>query len=275
MKLTDKQLKKISNKKIENMPYVEFMAFLNEVNRPPGGKDSVRQLIQNCFINNDTKVLDIGCNTGYCTFEISRISKCEVDGIDISKAMIGAAKRQQSANRGSGKVNFYVGDATKLPFGDSKYDVVVSGGSIAFIDDREKAFKEIMRVLKNWGFFGDINFYYKTPPPKPLIRRVSDLIEAKILPWDRKYWIDQYIKAGFEIYYVFDGKIKQVSKRDVENYCQTFSDEQSLSKAQKKIVFKKLTNYMQIFNNNHRYLSFGIFILRKRPNKEQISLFGA
>ena len=38
---------KITPEEIRKMSYVELMAFLGEINRPPGGKDSIRQLVQN------------------------------------------------------------------------------------------------------------------------------------------------------------------------------------------------------------------------------------
>jgi len=47
---------KFTQKDIKNMPYVRFMALLDEVNRPPGGKMSVRQAVQNGFINHKSTV---------------------------------------------------------------------------------------------------------------------------------------------------------------------------------------------------------------------------
>lgn len=78
---------------IEKMNYTDLMAFLEEVNRPPGGKDSVRTLIQNCFLNTTSKVLDIGCNTGYISFEIAHIARCKVMGVDINENMIKKAEK--------------------------------------------------------------------------------------------------------------------------------------------------------------------------------------
>ena len=86
---------KITPEEIRKMSYVELMAFLGEINRPPGGKDSIRQLVQNCFITKESSVLDVGCNTGYCTFEVAHLVKCRVVGVDISPAMIETAREFQ------------------------------------------------------------------------------------------------------------------------------------------------------------------------------------
>lgn len=148
----------ITPQKISKMSYVELMAFLEEVNRPPGGKNSIRVAVQNCFITKDSKVLDIGCNTGYCSFEIARLSRCLVTGIDISPAMIMAAKKFQEEDPLGNLIKFRVADAMYLPFAKEMFDVVISGRSTAFIENKERAIKEYARVLKPWGFIADINF---------------------------------------------------------------------------------------------------------------------
>jgi SAM-dependent methyltransferase len=84
---------KITLQKIKEMSYVDLMAFLAEVNRPPGGKDSIRVLAQNCFITKDSKVLDVGCNTGYVSFEIAHLAECSVVGVDISENMIRSSEK--------------------------------------------------------------------------------------------------------------------------------------------------------------------------------------
>ena len=63
----------INAKEIITMSYVDLMAFIGETNRPPGGKNSIRELVINTFVNSESSVLDVGCNTGYCTFDSGRL----------------------------------------------------------------------------------------------------------------------------------------------------------------------------------------------------------
>ena len=154
----------ITPRKIKEMSYVDLMAFLQEVNRPPGGKDSIRVVVQNCFITKDSRVLDIGCNTGYCSFEIAHLVKCSVTGIDINPEMVKTAKKFQKEDQLGSLIKFKVANAMNLPFKNEVFDVVISGGSTAFINNKEKAKKEYKKVLKPWGFIADINFYYRKKP---------------------------------------------------------------------------------------------------------------
>ncbi|MCL5795294.1 MAG: class I SAM-dependent methyltransferase, partial [Patescibacteria group bacterium] len=151
----------ISEKDVAKMSYVDLMAFLSEVNRPPGGKNSIRQLVINTFIDRNSLVLDVGCNTGYCAFEIAHLTKCKVVGVDLSQSMIEEANRNKLADKISvNLVKFQVADAMKLPFKNNTFDLVMSGGSTVFVDNIENAIKEYKRVVKDWGFIGDINFFY-------------------------------------------------------------------------------------------------------------------
>lgn len=266
---------KITSQKIREMSYVDLMAFLDEVNRPPGGKDSVRVLTQNCFITKNSKVLDVGCNTGYVSFEIVHLTKCLVVGVDINENMIKAAEKIRMKDPLGRLIKFKVADAMNLPFQKETFDVVVSGGSTAFIDDKVKAIQEYKRVLKHWGFIADINFFYKVKPPVSLINQLNSILEIEIQPWDINYWINLYEHCDLEKYFIYTNHIKPVSRQSVENHCSVMASEKHLSQNNKSELKKKLIKIMAIFNENHKYLDYGIFIFRKRSEKEQISLFGA
>jgi len=266
-------MKKLNTEKIENLPYVQFMALLDEVNRPPGGKMSVRRSVQNSFISHASKVLDIGCNTGFCTFEIAHLTKARVTGIDINTDMIAASKRYQSKDPLGHLVDFLVADGMKMPFKNGSFDVAFSGGSTAFIDDKQKAICEYARVVKPWGFVVDINFFYHKKPPAALLKEMNALLGIDIQPWGLKYWTNLYTACGLEQYYLFTEKVKLVSKKQVKIYCHAISQDKKYPSDIESAIYKRLACTMTLFNKNHSYLSYGIFISRKRPDKEQVSLF--
>jgi len=266
---------KIIAKKIKKMSYVELMAFLGEINRPPGGKDSIRQLVQNCFIIKKSSVLDVGCNTGYCTFEVAHLAKCRAVGVDISPVMIERAKEFQKSDPLGKLVEFKVADGMKLPFVDSTFDVVFSGGSTAFMDDKERAISEYKRVLKPWGFVTDINFFYKKQAPKGLINKLNNLMKINIQQWNENYWLDIYEKCSLEKYFVYKNSVKTATAEEVKKYCSIMTDNLTIPEQARSALLKKLMLIMTLFNENNKYLNYGVFIYRKRPIEEQISLFDA
>jgi ubiquinone/menaquinone biosynthesis C-methylase UbiE len=265
---------KVASQKIKEMSYVDLMAFLDEVNRSPGGKDSIRILVQNCFITKDSKVLDVGCNTGYVSFEIAHLAKCSVVGVDISEQMIKSAERIKRRDPLGHLTEFKVADAMNLPFQEESFDIVASGGSTAFIENKIKAIREYKRVLKQWGFIADINFFYKVKPPMSLLKKLNYILGIEIGPWDKNYWTNLYEEADLEKYFIYENYIKPVRHQAVKNYCATMSKEKRLSSTMEAELKKRLIKTISVFNENHKYLNYGIFIYRKRPEKEQISLFG-
>lgn len=265
----------INVKRASEMSYVDLMAFINETNRPPGGKNSIRELVLNTFLNPNSKVLDVGCNTGYCTFEIAHLAKCAVTGVDVNQSMIKEAQRNKIADKVAGKlVKFQIADALKLPFKDNNFDLVMSGGSTIFVSNITKAIKEYKRVTKEWGFIGEINFFYHTSVPKKIIKEMNELMQINIQPWQKDFFINLYSNAGLESYYYSETKAKVATSEEIKQYCEEIIGRKKLDEKIERIIIKRLTKIMTLFNENQKYLSASVFILRKRPDQEQISLFG-
>lgn len=261
--------------KIKRMAYVDLMALIGEVNRPAGGKKTIRKVVQNTFISEVSKVLDVGCNTGYCSFEIVHLVECEVIGIDINPHMINVAKKIREKDTLKNLLEFKIADGMNLPYKNNIFDLVISGGSTAFMSNKDKAIQEYKRVLKPWGFIADINFFYKKKPPTKLINKLNGLMDINIKPWDINYWLNLYHRQGLEKYFIHLGNVKKVKRKELEIYCQEMTKNINLSQSARALLMKRLADIMWLFNRNHEYLAYGIFILRKRPVQEQISLFGS
>ncbi len=260
---------------VKNMNYVQLLAQIEEINRPPGGKDSIRKIVQNTFLAKDSYVLDVGCNTGYSSFEMVHLVKCKAIGLDISPEMIATANKFKQADAYGSNIEFKVGDGMNLPFEDETFDLTMSGGSTAFIDDKVKALKEYARVTKTWGFVADVNFFYKQPPPIEMIEKLNQLMGINIKPWNKEYWVEVYNQVDLETYYTFLENVYVPSKEQIYDYCAKMSEQVEAEPNAVELIRDRLIEIMTLFTENHKYLAYGVFILRKRNEPEQISLFGA
>lgn len=268
----------MTNKSLEGMDYVSFMGLLDENNRPPGGKKSIREILVNTFLNNKSNILHVGCNTGYSSFEIAHLLKCQVTGIDLNSNMIESAKKKiQLDHKDVQKsINFEIGDASQLKFVDEKFDLVFSAGSTAFMRDRQKCLLEFKRVCKPYGFIADTFLFYSKKPPVDLIENINKAINIQIQEWDDNYWLNAYTEIGLENYYYEKYQMDFFpSDNEVKNYCEKLVKESSLNPELWDTAIKKLYDYMSLFNENHKYLSYGVAIFRKPFLKTQISLFGS
>ena len=105
----------------------------------------VNDMIQYYDLKSDSKILDVGCGKGYLLYDFKKILKNPfVYGIDISAYAIKNCKEEI-------KENVTIGNATKLPWEDNYFDLVISINTLhnVYIYDLEKSIKEIERVSKN------------------------------------------------------------------------------------------------------------------------------
>ncbi len=94
------------------------------------------------------RVLDIACGTGNAALLAAKAGAA-VTGIDLARRLVEAARQRATAERLD--VDFHVGDAQALPFGEGSFDVAVSVFGIIFASDAKRAFSEVTRVLAPGG----------------------------------------------------------------------------------------------------------------------------
>ena len=106
-------------------------------------------------LKNDATALDLCCGTG----DISKILANKkwikkVTGIDFSTTMLEIAKKKNYHN----KIEYINADCLKLPFEDNFFDIITIFFGLRNIPDKEKAIKEIYRVLKPDGEILHLDF---------------------------------------------------------------------------------------------------------------------
>ncbi len=116
-------------------------------------------------------VLDIGCGAGFDVFVAARLTgpQGRAVGIDVTPRMVEKAKEHLS-RLALENVAFQVGEAEALPFSDKEFDVVISNGVLNLTLDKNKAVREIYRVLKSGGraMLADMVLVQALPPERQL-----------------------------------------------------------------------------------------------------------
>jgi len=265
---------------IEGMCYTDFIAFIKETNRCPGGKKSIRKIIQNSFINEKSKILEIGSNTGFTSLEVAHLVKAKIFGIDISPSCVKESKQRLEADTKDVKsrVKFRVGSAYNIPFKDEEFDLVITGGATSFMEDKETAISEYIRVTKPWGFIATVQLYYRKHPPKKLLNKLSKVIGVDIKPYTESDWLSvfQNSNKNLELYFYEPNELCEKPGSEVDDYIEYFLAKKHIAMLpveEREAVRTKWRNYLTIFNENHRYLGYSVAIFRKTLYPEEPELF--
>lgn len=193
----------LSLKEIEELEYYDFMGYMEVPFFNIGGVTSINRLAELCHINQDSKVLVVGCGTGGNTCYLANTYGCQVIGIDIADQMIQKAQARAEDLQLTDRVTFRVGDAYNLEFPDNSFDVVLTAFVLQFLDTR-RTYPGFFRVLVSGGYLG-INEMYKADqiPPEvlPNVEEGEQVFqEITELPFTLRsptVWRDSFEAAGF------------------------------------------------------------------------------
>jgi demethylmenaquinone methyltransferase/2-methoxy-6-polyprenyl-1,4-benzoquinol methylase len=93
------------------------------------------------------RVLDACCGTGDLAIACARAGG-RVTGLDFSERMLARARRKGP------KLEWVRGDLLGLPFADGSFDAATVGFGVRNVDDLDRAFAELRRVLRGGGRLG-------------------------------------------------------------------------------------------------------------------------
>jgi ubiquinone/menaquinone biosynthesis C-methylase UbiE len=93
-------------------------------------------------------VLELGCGTGVASAFLANECRMNVVGTDFDRERI---ERARALFPESDRLRFAVEDATRLDFGDARFDLVVAQNVFHHVSDWRSAVRESARVLRPGG----------------------------------------------------------------------------------------------------------------------------
>jgi len=139
-----------------------------------------RSVVQRANMQPGDWLLDLGAGTGDLAWTaLQKIPKLHVVAADFTLEMMRVGKTRFE-NLENKKINWSGADATRLPFTEGQFDVVVSGFLLRNLGDLREGLAEQYRILKKGG---RIVVLETTPPPHNLIRPFLEFHLHRVIPW--------------------------------------------------------------------------------------------
>lgn len=162
--------------------------------------------------NGEGKALDIGCGSGALAIKLAKkYGKAAITGIDFWGSGWGYCQKQCKENASlecvAGRTDFQQASASRLPFPDNTFDLVVSNLTFHEVEDTKNKLdliKEALRVVKKGGtfVFQDlflIKQYYGTPDELVAAAKAAGAGEAHFVDTSKSSFIPGALKLPFMI----------------------------------------------------------------------------
>ncbi len=147
-------------------------------------------------------ILDLATGTGDLAIELARrYADANVQGLDPSRGMLAVGHRKLAKLHLDDRIHLIEGDAQQLPYDDESFDACTMAFGIRNVPDRDRALREIARVLQPLGRVGILEL---NEPKRGLLSRAARFWIRSVVPrlgaWlsgDRQYRYLQESIAAF------------------------------------------------------------------------------
>ena len=118
-----------------------------------GGRPTTHKLAKLLGLASGSRVLDVGSGLGGPARTLAADYGCTVTGIDLTESFCRVAQTLTELVGMSGVASFRHGSALDMPFDNHTFDVAWSQHATMNIEDKDRLFSEIARILRPGGMY--------------------------------------------------------------------------------------------------------------------------
>ena len=134
-----------------------------------GGYTATDTLYHRCHLEDAKEVLEVGCGIGVGPVYIAKRFNCRVVAVDISEKMLSWAHKRARREGVADQITFRQADIGRLPFENDRFDAVIVESVLAFVEDKEAALQELVRVTRPGGYVGLNEYCWINEPPAEVL----------------------------------------------------------------------------------------------------------
>ncbi len=235
-----------------------FLARLGKTRLRPGGKVATDWLIANGDFNKEKKVLEVACNMGTTAIQLAKEYSCHITGIDLDEEALEKARANIKENNVEELVQVQRANATKLPFEDNSFDIVINEAMLTMlpIEAKEKAIREYLRVLKPNGLLLTHDVMLNTDDAEGVIADLRDAIHITVTPLKKEGWKELFHRCGFRNVDTYSGEMSLLSPKGLITDEGVLGAMKIISNALKPENRETFTKMFKTFNDPEKKMGF-------------------
>jgi ubiquinone/menaquinone biosynthesis C-methylase UbiE len=134
------------------------------------------------------RVLEVAPGPGYFAIELAKLGNYAITGLDVSETFVEIARK--NAREAGVAVDFQHGNASRMPFADGSFDLILCRAAFKNFSEPVEALREMRRVLRPGGRAVIIDLRRDTP---------KEEIDAYVDRMDRGRLNAAFIKFSFRV----------------------------------------------------------------------------
>lgn len=164
-------------------------------------------------------VLDLGSGAGNDCFVARALvgESGKVTGLDFTGAMVAKAI-ENNQKLGFTNVEFVQGDIEEMPLPDNNFDVIVSNCVLNLVPDKNKAFDQMIRVLKSGGHFCVSDVVIKGELPQALRKDAEMYVGCVAGAVSMDHYLNIINSAGFKNITIHKLKVISIPDEVLDKY---------------------------------------------------------
>ncbi len=253
---------------INKISYTDFVGLINQWNVLPGSYNTLSKWAIFSRLNNQSRLLEVACTTGFSSRELALLSGCGGEGFDLSKKSIATAiynKKQYAPN-----IDFtYIAADGYSYRSKDKFTHVAVGASLGFFPDAKGMLERCVAMMVDGGFLLASPFYVTRKIPQALLKRARSVFD--ITPTSVSYKEIMSLYNKLEIVFEERNVLIQETDEELDYYCKSTVERacQMLKVSDKKIyaaMYKRLYRIKKMSNDLRPYQGYTVLVLRYRKN---------
>jgi len=197
-------------------------------------------------------------NMGTTAIQLAKEYSCHITGIDLDEEALEKARANIKENNVEELVQVQRANATKLPFEDNSFDIVINEAMLTMlpIEAKEKAIREYLRVLKPNGLLLTHDVMLNTDDAEGVIADLRDAIHITVTPLKKEDWKELFHRCGFRNVDTYSGEMSLLSPKGLITDEGVLGAMKIISNALKPENRETFTKMFKTFNDPEKKMGF-------------------